>query len=88
MGDVKLGHEHYDTAKQMHKAQPCAKHLKSLMGQTLAFSKHLAEETNATDKMWYVHQAVQLKTIPAPPSALFCFFLHLSGYHVLPPLPL
>lgn len=69
----------------MHIVQPYAKHLKSLMGHTVAFSKHLAEETDTTDKICYVHQAVQLKIIPSPLSALFCFLLHLSGYHVPPP---
>lgn len=72
----------------MHIVQLCAKHLKSLMGQNLAFSKHLAEEANGTDKTWCVHQAVQLKTILDPLSALFCFLLHLSGYHVPSLLPL
>lgn len=75
----------FGIAKQMHTAQPCAKHLNSLTGHTLALSKHLAEETKVIDKMWCVHQAVQLKITCFPLSALFCFLLHPSGYHVPPP---
>lgn len=46
MGGVELGDWHYDIAKQMHRAQPCAKHLESLLGQTSPLRKQLAEEIN------------------------------------------
>lgn len=88
MGGAELGHKRYDIAKPMHVAQLCARRPKALVGQTLAFSKHLAEAANATDKTWHVRQAVQSKTVPVPLSTPFCCLLYLSGYHVPPPLPL